>query len=115
MENHLFYGQVMDPESQNPIVTVNGNLGWRIPGPPMSLLLLSHLDEKILSAKVNVRGPVKICQKGSVRHQIGDSDHVMAQNLRDLGMDNIQPILALSTNRFQSRLNIGEESIRLSG
>ena len=109
LDNHSFSGRVMDPESKNPIVTVCGKLGWGIPGPPMSLLLLSQKRDRQILAKVNVRGAVRIRRKGGVRLQIGDSDHVMAQNLRDLGLDNSQPFLSFSTQRFQSRLNVGEE------
>jgi len=104
----------MDPESQNHIVTVSGKLGWGIPGPPMSMLLFSQLKDKMLSSKVNVRGAVRVSHKGSIRLQIGESDHVMAKNLRDLGLDNSQPIMAMSTQRFQSRLNLGKENIRQS-
>jgi len=109
-----FNGQVMDPESQNQIVTVSGKLGWGIPGPPMSMLLFSQLNDKMLSSKVNVRGAVRVSLKGSIRLQIGDSDHVMAKNLRDLGLDNSQPLMTMSTQRFQSRLNLGEEIIHPS-
>lgn len=112
--NNIFNGQVMDPENQNPIVTVRGKLGWGIPGPPMSLLLFSQLKDKMLSSKVNVRGAVKVCHRGSIRLQIGESDHVMAQNFRDLGLDNSQPLIIMSTKRFQSRLNLGEEITRPS-
>ncbi len=113
-DNNFFKGQVIDPESQNPIVTVSGKIGWGIPGPPMSMLLFSQLQGKMLSSKVNVRGVVRVGYKGSIRLQIGNSDHIMAQNFRDLGMDNSQPILAMSTQRFQSRLNLGEEIKRSS-
>ncbi len=113
-DNNSFNGQVMEPESQNPIVTVRGKLGWGIPGPPMSVLLFSQLKDKMLSSKVNVRGAVRVNHRGSIRLQIGDSDHAMAHNLRDLGIDDSQPILAMSTQRFQSRLNLGEELIRPS-
>jgi len=75
----------------------------------MSLLLFSQLKDKMLSSKVNVRGAVKVRHRGSIRLQIGESDHVMVQNFRDLGLDNSQPLMVMSTKRFQSRLNLGEE------
>lgn len=107
--NNYFHGIVREPGTQNPIVTVKGNLGLGIPGPPMSLLLYSQLGGKRLASIVNVRGVVRVGHKGGLRLEIGDSEHGMAQNLRDLGLDNAQPIITMSTQRFQSRLNQGEE------
>jgi hypothetical protein len=95
-------------------VTISGKLVWGIPGPPMGLRLFSQLIDKMRSSKVNLRDPVKISQKGSIRLQIGDTDHVMAQNLRDLAKDNSQPIIIISTRRFRSRFNLGEEIINPS-
>lgn len=109
LDGKSFHGQVMHPEDQEPILTLSGKLGIGIPAPPMSLALYSQLAGKKLRSTVNVRGGVKLRPKGGLRLSVGSSDHVMARNLRDLGMHGLQPLLVMDTHRFQSRLNIGEE------
>lgn len=109
LDSKSFHGDLMDPESQEPIITVSGKLGLGIPSIPMSLALFSQLNGKMLRSLVNVRGPVKMRGKGGLRVEVSNSNHIMARNLRDLGLDKAQPLLVMDTNRFQSHLYLGEE------
>lgn len=104
-----FHGEVTDPDRHSPIVTLSGKLGWGMPAPPLSMVLYSCLDGRKLRAVVNVRGSVRARRAGGLRLCIGDSEHIMAKNLRDLGLHDQQPFLVMDTHRFQSRLNLGEE------
>jgi hypothetical protein len=91
------------------IVRLNGELGLSLPAPPLSLVLYSQLDNRMLRSTVNVRGRVRLRGGGGLRVTVGDSDHDMAKNLRDLHLDGARPLFVMDTHRFQSRLNLGEE------
>jgi hypothetical protein len=109
LEKTAFDAFVMDPDNDQVIVRLNGELGLSLPAPPLSLVLYSQLDNRMLRSTVNVRGRVRLRGGGGLRVTVGDSDHDMAKNLRDLHLDGARPLFVMDTHRFQSRLNLGEE------
>lgn len=108
LTDHHFDSAVMDPKNGKSIARLSGQLGPGVPAPPLSLVLYSQLDDCKLRATVNVRGAVRLRGGGKLRLSVGDSDHDMADNLHDLGLDNARPLLVMDTHQFQSRLNLGE-------
>ena len=63
---------------------------------------------------VNVRGRVNLRPGRSLQLRVGESTHRMANNLRDLGLDGAHPLLVMDTHRFQSRLNAGVPTKRIT-
>lgn len=102
-----FESTVSDPDGHGTITTLAGELGPSVPAPPMSLMLYSHLDGRMLRTNVNVRGRVHAHDPGSCRLAIGESRHPMAERLRKLRLDGAKPLVVLSTTEFQSRLHAG--------
>ena len=102
-----FDGSVMDPDGQRRIVRLHGDAGRGVPGPPLSLATYTFLEGELLRTPVDVRGAIHIHASGSVRVQIGASDHPMATRLRTLGLDGASPALVTITDRFQSKLHAG--------
>jgi hypothetical protein len=102
-----FASAVMDPDSDGDIFSLSGRLLPSLPTPPMSLVLYSHHQGKLLRATVNARGQLNLRPGRSLQLRVGESTHRMARNLRDLGLDGARPAVVLDTHRFQSRLNAG--------
>jgi hypothetical protein len=102
-----FAGVVADPEGDAPIVTLAGRLGPGLPAPPMSVVTFSRRDGELVRTHIHVRGAVRARSAGGVRLEVGASRHPMAERLRRLGLDGARPLLLMTTDRFQSRLDAG--------
>jgi hypothetical protein len=103
-----FEGSVLDPSTKEPIVTLSGRMGPGIPAPPMSLVTFSMLDGALVRTHITVRGMVTLHTRGTMRLFLGPSRHRMAENLRTLRLADALPLLVVRTDRFQSRLPLGE-------
>ena len=104
-----FHSKVLDPQSGELILSIDGKLGMGITIPPLSPVTYSVRNGKTLRTTVNVRGEVKLSYPWGMQLKVGNSQHVMAKNLRRLGLAGAQPIALMSTHKFQSRLNEGVE------
>lgn len=101
---------VVDPVAPSVnICELHGQMGAGMPAPALSLLLYSRLGAQRLRTTVNVRGNSRLHRPGSVRLQLGASNHPMNASLRDLGLQGAQPVVLSVTENFQSRLNLGRE------
>jgi hypothetical protein len=104
-----FCGRVLDPEGSL-IMQLSGQRGYgagdEIPG--TDLVTFSHRDGQLLRTRVRVRCRYTSSGGGSLTLEIGDSPHRMADNLRQLGLDDAQPKLFQTTEDFQSLLYAGE-------
>ena len=106
LEGNAFSSEVKDPAGGR-ILQLSGKLNLGIKTSPLSAVTYSRLDGKTLRAVINVRGSNKTHLGHSLKLNLGDSQHRMAQNLRTLGLDNQRPLMVLSSPDFQSRLNLG--------
>ncbi len=91
------------------ILRLAGRLGASVPGPTLSPLLYSQVGERWLKTTVNARGGGRVHAGHGLQLRLGPSQHPMAQTLRALGLEGAHPWLVLDTDRFQSRLNDGQE------
>lgn len=101
--------QVMAPGTATPVMTLSGKMGPSIPATPLSLALLSRHQGHLCRSTVNVRGGTRLALPGSVRLEVGEGGHVMAERLSALGLDKARPLALMWTHAFQSRLNEGVE------
>lgn len=99
---------VRDPAGGGTIVRLNGRLGHGLPVPPLSIMTYTRLDGALVRTHVDVRGWMFAHAAGSLRLEIGSSEHGMARRLRTLGLDGAVPRLVAVTDRFQSLLWPGE-------
>lgn len=99
--------RVDDPDTAEPIMTLDGRAGVGVPSPALPVMLYSHLDGQLLRTTVNGRGANTVYAGGGLRLRVGASQHPMAQTMRSLGMDGLTPWLTLTTHSGQSRLNQG--------
>lgn len=92
---------VADSAGKN-IVQISGRLGFSIPSIPLSLITYSFKDGHKLRTEVKVRGRMKLYLQQSLRLEIGDSDHPMANDLRLLELDGKKPMIVMDSDKFQS-------------
>lgn len=107
LHGNLFNGSVTDPDTGKDLLRLCGNAGFGVPGPLLDLVLYSRLEGQMLRALVNTRGGAKICLPGSMRAEVSDSEHPMAQHLRALGLENAEPFMLFYSHALQLRLNAG--------
>ena len=99
--------RVADPDSGQPIMTLDGRAGPGIPAPALPVMFYSRLGGQLLRASVNGRGRNTLHAGGQLRLRVGPGRHPMAYTLRSLGMDGRKPLMVLTTHAAQSRLNGG--------
>lgn len=93
--------QVHDPSGKL-IMECSGRFGLSVPSIPLSLITYSFRAEEKLRTEVKVRGGMKLYLQHTLRLQIGDSDHPMANDLRLLGLDGKKPLIVMDSDKFQS-------------
>jgi len=98
---------VKEPGGTDDLCRLAGRLGRGVPAPPLSLVTYTRLDGALLRTHVDVRGRVMLRTRGSLVLRVGASKHAMAEHLRTLGLDGARPLLAMATERFQSKLHAG--------
>ncbi len=108
-QGRQFSGAVIDPTAPGQaLVALNGKAGIGIPGPLLDLSLYSRLDGPLLRTLVVTRGGASICMPGSLRLNVSaQSQHVMAQRLRALGLHDQTPLIVTMSDALQLRLNAG--------
>jgi hypothetical protein len=95
------HSQVHDPSGRL-IMQCSGRLGLSVPSIPLSLITYSFRQGEKLRTEVKVRGGMKLYLQQTLRLQIGDSDHPMANDLRLLGLDGKKPMIVMDSEKFQS-------------
>lgn len=101
-----FDAEVMDPQ-EGSIAKLNGKLNLGIKAPTLSGITYSHVGTETLRSTVNVRGNYKAHLFHSLKLTVGSSQHIMAKNLRALGLNNRRPLAVMTSHDFQSRLHAG--------
>jgi len=109
LDGDRFHAQVLDPDGKL-ILELSGQRGYALPEelPGMALLTYSMREGQLLRTRVATRSCGRTSGGGSIKLVIGDSQHRMAKNLRDLGLDGKTPKLMQTTEDFQSLLFAGE-------
>lgn len=100
--------RVADPEGKGDIFSFSGCSNASVKLPPLSVVTYSCLHGQALRTQVNIRGKVHTSFGGNLHLHIGHSNHVMAQHLRQLGLQGAKPLLVQVSDEFQSRLPAGQ-------
>ncbi len=106
-EGKKFEFAVLDPETDEDIVRVNGRTFSGLKMPAFDLVTYSNLNDKIMKTIVDVDAKYKNCFMGKAELKIGTSKHGMAENIRALGLEGLRPWVIQTTDKFRSRLNPG--------
>ena len=99
--------RVTDPDTKDTILKFSGVGGVGAPGPLFDAVLLSSKHGKILRTVVTTRGGAKFRFAGSIRLEVSDIQHPMAQRLIALGLKDAQPSFFSQSDKLQMRLSAG--------
>ena len=102
-----FHGQVRDPSDDETIVSLEGSLGWSLPGPRIDLVTYTAHEGATWRTVVDVRGRFRGHRGSGLRLHVGDSSHPMARRLRTLGLSDARPTAVLLTHEWRSLLHEG--------
>jgi len=103
-----FRGAVLDPSDGSVMLELSGQRSLGVPMPAPGLLTYSRLGNQRLQTPVDVRGRATAARAGSMRLHVGKSQHDMAKNLRDFGLDGAVPSLVIDARHAWSLLYGGE-------
>ena len=103
---HFDY-KVLDPESGETLLAVSATetLGMKLPA--FDMVSFGNHDEKILKTITEVDGAYRNCRVKDVRIEIGRSDHRLARNARELGLDTARPWGAMCSDALRTKLHPG--------
>ncbi len=107
LKGRAFSGTVAEPETDRPMLKLEGKAGPGLPAPLISPVLFSQNRGRVLRTAVITRGGGRLCLPGSLRLRLFDSSHRMAENLYRLGLAGRKPAFVTYTNRLQLRLPAG--------
>jgi hypothetical protein len=99
---------VLDPDSQEPIVAVEGESGRGFSARAFDMVTFSNHDDQILRTVVQADGKVKHsrCKRAEVK--VAPTKHRMAENLRALGLDKAKPFTVMASDYLRTKLNAGK-------
>lgn len=112
LEGKRFRGMVNEPGLKAPLLTLEGSIGFF--GPVLRFSKASFISHTIhngtpLRVLTDVDAKFKVNLGFSSALNVNkESSHIMAQNLRELGMDGKKPFLALSCAKARMILHAGE-------
>jgi hypothetical protein len=112
LEGKRFNGAVNDPGMEAPLLTLEGSIGSL--GPVVRFSKASFISHAIhhgtpLRILTDVDAKYKVNLGFSSALSVNErSSHIMAQNLRDLGMEGKKPFLSLSCEKARMILHKGE-------
>lgn len=102
-----FSCSVHEPDLKGVILTLAGRHGIPFPMAAYQPTFFSMLGGQLLRTNVNASGRSHIASPGDISLSCGNSDHPLAQNIRNLGIEEIKPLAVLYTDQLQLRLNAG--------
>jgi hypothetical protein len=97
------------PEGNGDIVRFSGRPGTGVSLSAFDLMSYSNRNRELVKTNIDVRAKMKTCLGGDFRVAANDSQHRMAKNIRDLGLDGAKPFLVQRSDHFQARLNEGRK------
>jgi hypothetical protein len=108
LTGRYFEFEVLDPGSDEKIVSVEGMMGPGVSLKGTDLVTFSSYNDSIWKTVIDVDAVYTNCMSRGVNVRVGKSGHAMARNIRDLGLEDVQPFLIMSSDNFRSRLNPGK-------
>jgi len=108
VEQDLFTGTVQDPSGTETIVRLTGEVSGGLPFPGLDLVLYSTRGAEPLRTVVNTKVIFRNLRGISFTMELGSAQHPMRSTLAALGLAELHPWLVQYSDRFQSRLNLGE-------
>jgi hypothetical protein len=107
LSDRSFEYAVMDGPGGQPVMKVECVTGPGLNMPGTDVVAFTDHDNTILRTIVNVDAKYRMGMCRELRIDTGTTDHRLAQNVRDLGLERLKPFSVQATDLFRSRLNKG--------
>lgn len=108
LSGNRFEFQVNDPDTNLSIIEVKGEMGAGFHSKAFDLVSFNNYEDTILKIVTDVNGKMKICTCKNIDVKVGPTNHRMAKNIRDLGLETSKPFVVMSSDFLQTRLNPGK-------
>jgi hypothetical protein len=105
--NRFEFG-VNDPDTNESIVQVKGEMGAGFSAAAFDFVSFNNYEDTIFKVVTQANGKMKNCTCKSIEVKTGPSQHRMAKNIRDLGLENAKPFAIMSSDNLQTCLNPGK-------
>jgi hypothetical protein len=105
--NNFKFG-VLDPDTEEPIVEVEGEVGRGFSARPFDMITFSDHNDSILRTVVEADGKVRHCTCKRIEVRVAPSKHRMAENIRALGLDTAKPFSIMTSDYLRTKLNPGK-------
>ncbi len=99
---------VKDPDTNESIVAVKGEMGTGFSAAAFDFVSFNNYENSIFRIVTKVNGKMKNCLCKRVEVKTGPSQHRMAENIRDLGLETAAPFAIMSSDNLQTSLNPGK-------
>lgn len=99
---------VNDPQTDESIVRVKGELGPGINTKAFDLVSYNNYEDTIFRVITQVNGKMKNCLCKNIEVKAGPGDHRMTRNIKDLGLETAKPVGIMSSDNLQTCLNPGK-------
>jgi hypothetical protein len=106
-----FEFSVLDPDTDEFIVNVKGEMGIGFQGPAFDFTLFYNYKDTISRAEVEVGSKLKYSTCKKIQVEVGSSQHRMSENIRKLGLQTAQPFSIISSNYLRTLSNPGKPII----
>ncbi len=100
-----FEGTVFAPDTGETIITMTSPFGRGLSMPGTNVIFYSNHQDKILKTVIVGTYPSKVTSGKKIDINIGPSSHRMADNLRDIGLNESRPIMLQTTSSLRFRQN----------
>ena len=105
--NHI-HTTLLD-EADQPLIQVKGGLGFGVPIPAMQLMTYSFLNNALLKTTVDVSSKMKWKIGAQLKIQVDSIRHAMGKDIRELGIENKNPIFTIESMHFKAKFNEGQQ------
>jgi len=96
-------------ESNQPLIQVTGGLGLSIPIPAMQLMTYSFLNNALIKTTVDVSSSMKWKIGAQLKIKVDSLKHPMGKDIRELGIENKNPIFTIESTHFKAKFNEGQQ------
>ena len=108
LSGNCFEFRVNVPDTDESIVEVKGEMGAGFSAKAFDFVSFNNYEDTIFKVVTEANGKMKNCTCKSIEVKTGPSQHRMAKNIRDLGLENAKPFAIMSSDNLQTRLNPGK-------
>jgi hypothetical protein len=105
---NYIHTSLLDKDDQS-LLHVKGALGFGVPIPSMQLMTYSFLNNSLIKTTVDVSSRMKWKIGAQLKIQVDSIKHPMGKDIRELGIENKNPIFTVESTHFKAKFNKGQQ------